>query len=259
MIVILALLIALVVVSIVAILIVTIGLLVGTPYDNHRLSELEMKALGEDVILRNTRPPFPILSSVQNELNTMMMLMVEVFDEKEIEFWLAKSTLLGCVRHGQLLPWGDKIEICVHHEDLSKLVSSREKIEESGDFKLANGSHGYFIQKKGRFVPYPFIQINIMKRTEHETSICTPMDELVECSFADSHKRRNEIYLNETLFPLASETMTIGTTTINVKIPRDSERCLTILYGENWKSVYQRNNIHLNNSFTDSFFRIFGR
>jgi hypothetical protein len=125
-----------------------------------------------------------------------------------------KNTLLAVVRHGQLLPWEDRVCIAILYDDLRKVVEMRGKMEQSGLALLKHGKHAYYYCANN-FSQYPYIEINIMQPRDHEISVCTPTDELGACSFQDSFLRRREVFARDAVFPLRTVTLN-GTLDINV-------------------------------------------
>lgn len=174
----------------------------------------------------------PLLKqSVQTEMLELFVYVLHCLKKSNIRYWLVKSSLLAAVRHGSLMAWDENLSIAVEHKDLAKLVGLRAAVESTGQYTFCSNSTGYSFCKKN-FLAFPYVSVFITKVMNNELVSCTPLTELGQCTFNNSHKRRKEIFEVEDVFPL-------GTTKLNgveVNVPKNSEKCLDILFGLNWRS-----------------------
>jgi hypothetical protein len=44
-------------------------------------------------------------------------------DSNHVTYWLGYGSLIGCLRHGGMVPWDDDIDLCVNEDGLAKLMS----------------------------------------------------------------------------------------------------------------------------------------
>jgi len=177
-------------------------------------------------------PPFLLKASVQSSQMDLLAHFSQTLSEAKIPFWAVNTTLLAIITFGNLLPWDDSISIALEDDYFREFCGLRSKLENRGQALLLAGKHGYRYCMNN--IPrFPFIDISLMKRNNHEVSICTPTDEIRECSFQDSFTRRREVFSIHNVFPLKS--MTLGTLLISV--PNNPIECLETRFGKNWKTL----------------------
>jgi hypothetical protein len=64
---------------------------------------------------------------------------IRVLETFEIRYWLEGGSLLGAVRHGDIIPWDSDVDIGVHEDDLSKMsifadCKSGKAVKDEHDF-----------------------------------------------------------------------------------------------------------------------------
>ena len=179
----------------------------------------------------------PLLKpGIQEDIQTLFVNVVGWLNDHKIQYWLVRSTMLAAVRHHSLMPWHDNISIAVEHKDMAKLVGIRAMIETKGKYTFRSVSDGYHFSQKN-FIGFPFVSVFIAKVVDKELVACTPLSELGQCTFTDSHNRRREIYDTKDVFPLRKTTLN----GIEVNVPVNAEKCLDTLFGKDWRTTVQRN------------------
>lgn len=67
------------------------------------------------------------LQDYQSALKEMLKDIVEVLDKSDICYFIEGGTLLGAVRHRDIIPWDDDIDICFFLDDYGRLVAYLQK------------------------------------------------------------------------------------------------------------------------------------
>lgn len=62
------------------------------------------------------------LKRCQGRSVEMMKVIVDVFEEHDIDYCLAHGTLLGLIRHGDFIPWDDDIDLFVFDNDYARAI-----------------------------------------------------------------------------------------------------------------------------------------
>jgi hypothetical protein len=199
---------------------------------------------GQNISALTVKNPIPFLKeTMQQEMEKLLSQVIQWLNDAEIENWAVRSTMLSAVRHSSLMPWHENITLAVDHKHLSKLVGIRNHIQENKKVLLSRTKDGYRFCANN-FARFPFIGIFIATVVDDDVVCCTPLTELGQCTFKDSHLRRREIYNIHDVFPLRSAKLG----NISVNVPKNAEKCLDILYGKKWKTeVY-------NNTFLPYYF-----
>jgi lipopolysaccharide cholinephosphotransferase len=70
-------------------------------------------------------------------LRDILRFVDELFTRHDITYWIYGGTLLGCIRHGNIIPWDDDVDILVLNSDAKKIASLKNKINSSERFVYA--------------------------------------------------------------------------------------------------------------------------
>src|SRR5271166_3848582 len=79
-----------------------------------------------------------------NKIRHMLYDINRVFQEYHIKYWIGGSTLLGAVRHQDIIPWNDNSNICILKEDENLLLNVEPQLNNLG-YGLSLFSGGYKI------------------------------------------------------------------------------------------------------------------
>ena len=74
----------------------------------------------------------PISNENKNKLYKLFNKLVIFLDEHKINYWLLFGSLLGSVRHGEIIPWDDDIDIGMMDEDYNKLKLLKNELNKFG-------------------------------------------------------------------------------------------------------------------------------
>lgn len=73
--------------------------------------------------------------------------LIKVCEKYQLRYWAANGTALGAVRHQNMIPWDDDIDICMPRKDYNRLLSLRKELDGT-DYRL------YSIEDKGYYLPF---------------------------------------------------------------------------------------------------------
>ena len=73
-------------------------------------------------LIKDIRTSVGFIEGQQLRIKTLKKV-CEVLKENKIECWLSYGTLIGCLRHGGMIPWDDDIDISMNRKDYDLLFS----------------------------------------------------------------------------------------------------------------------------------------
>jgi hypothetical protein len=245
----------------IVLLVVMLLTILYSPYSNDCISNEYMLRsiqhnLPTNLKFSNNCLPLQVKESVLSDLVSMYSLVSELFIRQHITFWAVGETLLGARLVNGILPWRDRLELAVSFDSNQhkKLVSLRPTLLEYG-YVLRKTSNSYRLCKKN-WSSFPFIEINLMSERNFEMAVCSPLTELNECTYADSHFRRREIFEMSDIFPLTSMVFE----DLTIPVPKHTDTCLKIMYGTEALQLVDAtaygDKVHVLNSLT---YQLFGR
>ena len=217
--------------------IIAIG--INGPYSSHTYKSTDIpphSITGKQVqiVFEQNRIPYHLKTTVAEMLDELTYVLHEMFTVNNIAYWAVNRTLLGVIRHGSRIPWDDRVEFSLLNSDLIRL---RPVLQQVNKFQLLKDDNVYRYVYNNQNA-YPYIRLHVMDQTDVEIAICTQRNELGECSYADSYHRRREVFSKDIVFPLQQIPYKLEhkNIIINISCAYDPQRCLSILYGQNWEN-----------------------
>lgn len=68
----------------------------------------------------------------ESQASEYLLKVKDIFDRREIQFWLTGGTLLGAVRDRRFIPWDTDIDLGVYERDAERILPAIEDMEECG-------------------------------------------------------------------------------------------------------------------------------
>lgn len=173
------------------------------------------------------RPNFPqsVWSTEEKErARTILQKLVDTCNRLNVPILLDSGTLLGHVRHGEIIPWDDDIDLAVHENDIDKVL---ESIRQSTDLSCGeytwtgNGCTYYKVwsdqgeEIEGYDYRFPFV--DIWSFTQQEENVVF---------------NHGIVFKQKEFYPFKK----VVFEEVEFSIPFDAVRCLDRQY-ETWKSV----------------------
>ncbi len=138
------------------------------------------------------------LNDQQIRLTEMLFQFDEFCRKHNITYYLAYGTLIGAIRHGQMIPWDDDIDILLKRDEYEKLLQYSSINNEIDIVSYKTNKQKYY---------HPFSHANLIdnttKRISHQTKVETnqglfidlfPLDNIPDNEKKDI-KLLNKVYL----------------------------------------------------------------
>jgi len=129
-------------------------------------------------------------SKILDEIKWILERTHNVLSQNKIMYWIDGGTLLGAVRHGDIIPWDDDGDIIILEDNREKFLGTIGALRDVG-LDIFQFYGGYKIHKKGSV--YPFVDVFVMKWMDNKYN------------FSDSRSRsnwKNGYYLENEVYPL---------------------------------------------------------
>ena len=113
---------------------------------------------------------------IKKEFYQTLEVIDSLFKKSEITYWVTSGSLLGAIRHSEMIPWDDDIDLALFIDDSGKVICLRSELEKQGLILLvmrdylkifpANGKQ--IAHPDGGYYPhrYPFVDLFFMTRKE---------------------------------------------------------------------------------------------
>lgn len=105
-------------------------------------------------LFRNLLPATGQMHYCQQVTSRLMRVLSEILEQNQIEYWFGYGSLLGAYTRGGPIPWDDDIDICIHRQDLQKLI---QVLQSNPDYQVTKIYDGCVNCIQYRFCSKDFI------------------------------------------------------------------------------------------------------
>ena len=184
-----------------------------------------------------------------------LKLLIKMFEENNVDYWIDCGNLLGAIREKRFIPWDTDIDICVRFSN-NKIPNIFVKTLEKKGFNVGMTKHRWIgMEKKG----YPHMDIDLFKLPEG-TIVLSML-----CYYLPTFMRLKTIKLmqkfystNDAIRPVENEERDkskickitrlllpiffcgklkkIRFYDMHVSVPEKAEELLIMRYGKDWKT-----------------------
>jgi len=194
-----------------------------------------------------------------NNLRKLLFTFDQIAKDNNLLYWADSGTLLGSLRHGDIIPWDDD-DVVILEKDEQKLLNLKEEFKkyDIGISKFWGGYRIFF--NKGDMIhsenrnwdwddgtkevfdyKYPFIDIFSMKYFDDENIYHYSNDKVKEL-YKDYYYNHDELFpLNRTSFAY-----------FYINTPNKPHNFLNRAYGNDWKVIAYKMYDHQNMQFLDN-------
>jgi len=183
------------------------------------------------LIFPNTYPVELTDIKIRNKIKELLSLTNKVFTENNLPYWIISGTLLGSVRHKDIIPWDDDADIGILDE--AKLLTLVNELKKLG-LGFTEFKYGYKIfELTGQDVyigdslqtwKYPFVDIFIYEKKDNQYILKNINARTVWS---------NDYFMENELFPF--KLVPFGNLTL--PSPNIQTNYLDRLYGSDWSTV----------------------
>lgn len=196
-------------------------------------------------------------TNILEKIRTMLHDVDRVFKQYKLTYWIDGGTLLGAVRHQNIIPWDDDGDICIFEKDVGLLLQLESKLNNLG-YGLSRSWFGYRIYplngievkkenrnwswtidvKEDDYYKFPFIDVFLV---EHKDG---------KYQFSDVNVRKlwpNYYHDENNLFPLKNYKFD----TFELVGPAEPIAYLNRAYGNDWQTKGYKQYDHENQQKLD--------
>ena len=125
-----------------------------------------------------SKSPVKKISKLHEKISYGLKVIDKIFNKHKIYYTIAYGTLLGAVRHWNIIEWDDDADIHILKKDLGKILSLKDEFKKHGlileqNWKLLKI---YFDKSK-----YPFIDLFVIEENKEKTNRCKAKSNPKKC------------------------------------------------------------------------------
>ncbi len=168
----------------------------------------------------------------------------DILTKLEVPYFIFAGTLLGAVRHGEIIPWDDDIDIAVMEDFETKIWENRDMFF-NAQLNITKYKFGYKVFALDSEIDqrwnhgYPFLDIFIMSEYTDENQVA-------KIHYKNKDYRLefpNETFNKHDVFPLKPYSLN----GISLVGPNKGEALLNKFYTDNWRTCYRTHDLcHVN-------------
>ena len=192
---------------------------------------------------------------IKEIIRQMLKATDEILSNSKVEYWIDGGTLLGTIRHKDIIPWDDDADICILQADESKFLSLKNLFNDKG-YDISEFWGGYKIfPLNGEDINFKNRnwQWNVEEIKNKETFYYKfPFIDVFLCAkFGDSYHFKDSnvrnlwpkyFHTEKDLFPLKEYQFNHFT----LKGPNNPSPYLDRSYGSDWRTLGYRSYDHKN-------------
>ncbi len=162
--------------------------------------------------------------SEKNLLHNLVAVVISQLDAHNVIYWAGSGTLLGIIRHQDLIPWDDDVDLAVVYdqENMARVNSMLEALQHKG-YPCGNTESGIKILHKDT-LSFPWVDLMMVE--------LGPNNRYTQCGKLAKTVWSQVNYNHDHIFP--TKQMAFGPN--QVAVPNQPEKVLDDEFGPSWKT-----------------------
>ena len=167
---------------------------------------------------------------IKNKLLYLLQATKNLLVKNNIKWWAEGGTLLGAIRHKDLIPWDDDIDLGILYEDkiesvLDKLPNELKWVPTFFGYKIFYKRGGKKLYKRGHLQNFTYPGLDIFPR------------EIVNNKLVYKEAKAKEIWKDKPKLDSWLPLKNYKFGSLNIKGANQAEKYLDQLYGKKWRNT----------------------
>lgn len=167
---------------------------------------------------------------IKNKLLYLLQVTKRLLEKNNIKWWAEGGTLLGAIRHKDLIPWDDDIDLGILYEDkiesvLDKLPNELKWVPTFFGYKIFYKRGGKKLYKRGHLQNFTYPGLDIFPR------------EIVNNKLVYKEAKAKEIWKDKPKLDSWLPLKNYKFGKFNIKGANQAEKYLDQLYGKKWRNT----------------------